>query len=411
MLKPNVFSLLPRTSCALRFAWQGLITARQRALLALLGIMIGVGAVVALISIGKSVERKALSEFEKMGTQVMNISMTSGEFGLVKKHGPTSLKNIRPEQIIAAIKALPEVELVSELLSIACQANESNRQQTQQQLNAVAPEFAQIAALKMSTGRFLHPLDREQLWVVLGAQVASQLQQGGSRLQPGSDLSLCGTRMRLAGIVKSQPASETISIDIDHSALISVAAGRRIDAFSPTETLIIRVHQEVSPLEFAPRLSTLLSELTGKEINITTAQKVIELRQQQAATYTRFLTALSSISLLVGSLGILNIMLIAVVERRREIGLRLAIGADDIDITLQFLFESMLLALAGGIAGILVGLIAAATVSHINNLPFVLPVFGIPLAIAVSLIVGVAAGLYPAMQAAKLNPVETLQSA
>ena len=165
----------------------------------------------------------------------------------------------------------------------------------------------------------------------------------------------------------------------------------------------------MSPIEFAPRLSAHLAELTGQEIQVTTARKVLELRQRQAASTTRFLVALSSLSLLVGSLGILNVMLMAVIERRREIGLRLAIGADDLDIVLQFLFESVLLGLAGGAAGLVLGLVAAGVVTAVAGLPFVVTPSGVALALGISIAVGVASGLYPALQAARLPPVEALQ--
>jgi putative ABC transport system permease protein len=402
--------LQPRLRSALWFAVHALRSARQRALLALLGVTIGVAAVVALVALGQGMERQALDEFKAMGTQVINVTLADRE---TDPADPRAAHTARPRKplagdvLVEAVAALPEVELVTEVASLSCPGTAS----AQHPLSAARPQLQAILGLKLAGGRFLHPLDRHELWVVVGARSARQLGRGRS-LQPGSLLTLCGRTLRVAGVLAPMSAAEAVMpISLDQGLLVSTQAGRRIDPQAPAAQLALRLRPEVSPLAFEPRLAAWLEDLTGQEIQVTTARKVLELRQSQAATATRFLAALSSLSLLVGSLGILNVMLMAVLERRSEIGLRLAIGADDIDIGLQFLCESVLLALAGGAAGLVLGLGAAALTAAAARLPFVITPGGIALALGISTAVGVAAGLYPALKAARLAPVEALRTA
>jgi putative ABC transport system permease protein len=405
-------TLPSRLRSALWFALHALGSARQRTLLALLGVTIGVAAVVALVSLGHGMERQALDEFKAMGMQVITVTLAEREAGPAG-HAAKGARPARPgkpltgDALVAAVAALPEVELVTEIHSLGCQGAAS----AQHPVSATRPHMQAILGLKLTSGRFLHPLDHHELWVVLGAQSARQMGRGRP-LTPGTVLTLCGRTMRVAGVLAPMSAAEAVvPISLDQGLLVSIQAGRRLDPQAPTAQLALRVRPEVAPLAFEPVLTTRLEALTGQEVQVTTARKVLELRQNQAATATRFLAALSSLSLLVGSLGILNVMLMAVLERRSEIGLRLAVGADDIDIGLQFLCESVLLGLAGGLAGLVLGLGVAAVAAAAARLPFVITPTGIVLALGIATVVGVAAGLYPALKAARVAPVEALRTA
>ncbi|HEU4460526.1 MAG TPA: ABC transporter permease [Methylibium sp.] len=400
------------------FALQGLGTARERASLALLGIVVGVAAVVALISIGKSVERQALAEFDAMGTQVVHVRVWQGpgfeHLGApVARAPPKPHVPLRPLLALHDVLALPEVELGSELMPVLCEPAAAGGRQggSATPVVAVRPDMQHILGVKVARGRFLHDLDKKALWVVLGHEVDRQLQAAGVATQPGAALSFCGTTFHVAGVLSAAGNSETtVPVRIDASIFVSVSAAARLPQFDREQSFAMRVRPDVSPPAFARTLEDRLRQ-EGRQVQTTTSQKIIELRRRQAATYTRFLTALSSISLFVGGLGILNIMLVAVVERRREIGIRLAVGAEDTDIVLQFLMESTLLSMAGGALGIVVGLLAAAGAAWLTQLPFVLSAGSIASALAISLVIGVSAGVYPALRASREDPVDALQGA
>jgi putative ABC transport system permease protein len=371
-------------------------TNRQRVLLAVLGVAIGVAAVVTLVALGKGLERQADDDFKAIGTQVINLSLQEPEWALMdaKPAARSASRQRLPARALeASLAAMPEVELVSPVASHSC-AGESG---VSRQVSAVKPAIEQILGLKLGRGRFIHALDEDAFWVVLGAQAAQALAAKHGALEPGASLTLCGRVMRLAGVLSgNKVAAEVAPISLDDGILISTRAGERLDPGANINQFVLRARPDVQPLAFASQLSASLTELTGQQVQAVAARQMLELRRTQAETTSRFLVALSSLSLLVGSLGIVNVMLMAVLERRGEIGLRMAIGADDVDIALQFLAESVLLGLAGGGAGIVLGLAAAWACAGLASLPFVVPASGLAMAIGISTLVGMAAGLFPA---------------
>lgn len=397
---------------ATRFSLDALFNARLRAILALLGIAIGVAAVVTLVALGQGLERQAQNDFNAMGTQVIDVVLMDPEYGLEKGRQPSEsqvLKRLKWDALLAAVAALPEVELVSPEVAIQCSSSSSASQNFM--VSAVSPELEHVLGLSLSSGRFIHRLDGHEIWVVLGTKTAQELANKGQMLYPGTALSLCGHMMRLAGVLEHDNVSaDVVSISLGNGILVSTHAGERMEPGAVPKHLVIRVRPDISPIDFEPRLAAFINTLTGQTTEITTARQVLELRRTQAQSTTRFLAALSSLSLFVGSLGILNVMLMSVLERRAEIGLRMSIGADDIDIGLQFLAESMLLGLAGGGVGLIIGVCAAWVIASAVQLPFVLTASGLLLAFGISLFVGMAAGLFPALKATKLKPVEALQS-
>lgn len=397
-----------RLRSATGFALQGLGSAPQRAWLALLGVALGAASVVALVLLGQGLEQQALDELRGLGTQVVSAALMPRQGAAA---GPQRKQPLR-EALAAAVAALPEVEQASEVVSLSCPGSAD----PSFSLSAVRPELARILGLQLAGGRFLHALDGAEPWVVLGAQSARQLalQPGRDRrtVAPGAELSVCGRVMRVAGVLAPMSAAESmLPVALDQGLLVSGVLGRRIDPVAAPAHLVLRLRPGVSPLDFEPRLMALLGELTGQDVQVTSARRLLDLRRRQAALMTRFLAALGAISLLVGALGILNVMLVAVLARRREIGLRLAVGADDIDIGLQFLVESALLGLAGGALGLAVGLGAGWGVALWAGLPLVVLPGSVGLGLGPALAVGIAAGLYPAWQAARLAPVTALRAA
>ena len=408
-----------RCTRALGFAVQALAAARQRALLAWVGMAIGVCAVVALAALGKSVERQALSEFDQLGTQVVTVSLmqdTADPAASPGAAGPLASHAARRSgtDVMSALFAAPEIEAATELMSVPCQPDgtpSAAQASRPAEMTAVRPQLQDILRIKLETGRFLHRLDKAEPWVVLGWEVAKRMRTAGKRTEPGATLMVCGKALQVAGVMLPMSMSEsTVQLSLDHAMLVSVHTAARLGRMPEPGRFVMRLRDGVSPTDHAPRLETLVHAATGKAVLVDTAQKIIDLRRDQTEMFTRYLVALSAVSVLIGGLGILNVMLMSVLERRREIGLRLALGADDIDIALQFLFESLLIALAGGTAGIVLGIAAAAGVAALAQLPFVAPLSALGTGLLLSLLVGSGSGLYPAVKAARMEPVATLQS-
>lgn len=412
-LTPDTSPQRASVSSAIRwawhFAWQSVTAGRQRAILAMIGITIGIAAVVALLSIGKSVERQALKEFETIGTQVVSAAIESSLNA--EATGPNKSTTIKLDQWRHLVSTQPAVAKWSDVTSLSCNPNSTAHQALDIQLTVVRPQLLDVLGLKMAAGRFLAAVDQQQKWMVLGQQAYQRLVTQGQNANPGEWVSLCGQRLQIVGILApSAEANGTlIPFRLDSAALISPSAAARIDPQARIDYLMMKLHEHESPIRFAQQWKQQVLDETGQDIVVTTAQKIIELKQRQAQTYTRFLLGLGSISLLVGALGILNIMLIAVVERRREIGIRLALGAQETDIALQFLMESILLGAAGGVLGLVIGLLLSAVVCWAIKLPWALSLVSLPLALLMSIVIGALAGMIPARQAARLDPIETLQ--
>ncbi len=394
---------------ALIFALQGLATARQRALLALLGILVGVAAVVALMTIGKGVEQQVLAEFQSMGTQVIQLTIDSGS----ELPGQQMRPRQRPESLLTFARSQPEVSLASSMQSLGCNKALllSKHDDAPLSIVAVSPSIQEILGLQLAAGRFLHVLDGHAMWIVLGHRIHERLRTAGLPTALGDALALCGQTTYIAGVLAPGSVSNsTIYLDASETIFMSEPAAARLGAGFSGQSVVLRVRPDVSPVNYAAQLKRKVRDELGATVEILTAQKIIELRLRQAAIYTRFLTALSSISLLVGGLGILNVMLVTVAERRREIGLRMAVGADESDVVFQFLFESVLLALAGGVSGVVLGVLVASGILALTNLPLVVSITSIVLAMLLSLLVGTLAGAYPAWLASRQDPVIALQS-
>ena len=255
--------LWSRTRSAFRFARDALGSARQRALLALLGIAIGVAAVVTLVALGQGLERQAQEDFKAMGTQVIDLALADPEAGLVKtkkSNEPRARNRLKWDDFVATIAAMPEVELISQKVPLSCPSvSLQNRL-----VSAVSPDLTRILGLKLSTGRFIHALDGNDLWVVLGANTAQQLASNGQVLEPGTMLSLCGRSLRLAGVLERDNVSaDVVAISLDDGILVSVPAGQRMQSDAMPNNLVLRVRPEVSPNEFAVRLQAYVSKLTG----------------------------------------------------------------------------------------------------------------------------------------------------
>lgn len=395
---------------ALVFAVQGLATARQRAVLALLGILVGVAAVVALMTIGKGVEQQVLAEFKSMGTQVIQLTADSGNEETSVKKMPSKMPS---KSLLTFARSQPEVSLASSMQSLGCNKALLMSKHDDEPLSivAVSPSIQEILGFQLSAGRFLHSLDGYAMWIVLGHRMHERLRSAGLPVAIGDALALCGQTVYIAGVLKSGgAANSTLYLDASETIFVSEAAAKRLGADFSSETVVLRLKSNVSPVAYAAQLKSKIRNELGKVVDILTAQKIIELRLRQTAIYTRFLTALSSISLLVGGLGILNVMLVTVAERRKEIGLRMAVGAEESDVVLQFLFESVLLALAGGVGGVILGGLVASGILTITKLPLVFSLSSVVLAMLLSLLVGTLAGAYPAWLASRQDPVIALQS-
>ena len=396
-------------------ALNSLTANKLRSGLTALGIVIGVAAVVAMLAIGEGATNSITSQIESIGSNLLFVR-SGGE-----SSNPEPLTLSDAEAIASAIQA-PSVAAVAPILQgqvdVAVAGASTNSTAV-----GVTSEYFAVQSTGLSEGQMITDAQNEELAsvVLLGTEVADELFGRTSNLI-GESVRINGQIFRVTGVLEEQGGTNFGSADNQVLVPLSTAqvrlmrrqANDQVDLIyvqaRSSETVAAAV-EEVSQVLRARHLSTLGED----DFSIQNTQSILDTASAITGTLTLFLGGIAGISLLVGGIGIMNIMLVSVIERTREIGLRKAMGARRRSIQLQFLIESSLLSLGGGIIGILLGWGISRLVSGIgsfggNPLNPVVSLDSILLAVIFSTAVGVFFGLYPAARAAKLEPVEALRS-
>jgi putative ABC transport system permease protein len=399
-------------------AWGGVTTHKLRSLLTILGIVIGVSAVIALMSIGKGAEADILARIQTLGPDLMMISpgSTMGAGGVRSAAGSATTLTMEDADAIAAKTEL--VNYVSPIFSRNLQLIAGN-QNMNAQVVGTAPQYMQTYNLNTVQGTFFSDYDyqRGTRVAVLGSTVAGTLYGANDPL--GRDLRIGTIIVRVIGVLGSKGS---VSGSPDNMVLIPLTAMQQAVAQQRTargEQVISSISLKVKDLD---KTSLIIQQLTdtlrtrhrlaataANDFTITSMEEVASTVSETMATTTMLLGAIAAISLLVGGIGVMNIMLVSVLERTREIGIRKALGARDSDIWIQFLIESAFLTLAGGLIGVALGWGVSYIVTSVWTMRTLVSVDIIILAVSVSVAIGLFFGFYPAWQASRLNPIEALR--
>ena len=388
----------------LRLALSRLRTSRLRAALTMLGVIIGVASVVALVSVGQGTTTNITDRLSELGTNLLTISPTS-----MSSDGSTSL-------------SLEDAEAIAELSSVAGVAPEVETNQTvtagdestDTGVVGTTAAYADVRAFEVWQGTSLTDVavDRGLRVAVLGASTAEDLGLGADDL--GTEISIGGIPFTLIGILQPKGGSgfadpddlvlvpvatvqkHFVGGDSVRSIGVSVAAAADMDATNAEITALLRERHELAATD-------------DDDFSVFDQTQLLEAASSISATLTLLLGGIASISLVVGGIGIMNIMLVSVRERTREIGIRKAIGARRRDILAQFLVEALTLSLLGGLIGILLGLAVSAAIGQVAGWGFAFDPVTVLAAFLSSLAVGVVFGVWPARQAARLDPISALR--
>jgi putative ABC transport system permease protein len=383
-----------------RLASVGLRTRRLRAGLSALGIAIGVAAIVAVLGLSASSQAGLLAEIAKLGTNLLTVQNGQGFNGSVAELSQAAPGMIARLPGVQQVQSTGQVGGVSVFRSPLIPAIETNALQVQ----AASVGLPAAVGTSLARGRFLNPATATQPVAVLGATAAQRL--GIDRLFPGERILAGSTWFYLAGILK--PA--VLAPDIDSSILIGYPAAQRYLGFDGhPSTIYLRANDSA-----VQRVDSLLAAQANPEnpSNVQVSQPSAALVAQADAksAFNVLFLGLGAVALLVGAIGVANIMVISVLERRSEIGLRRALGATEGHIRVQFLAEAILLSLTGGIAGIAAGAAAVAIYAHAKGWATVIPPLAWAGGLAAAILIGAAAGLLPALRAARLSPTQALWS-
>jgi putative ABC transport system permease protein len=394
----------------LRDALTNLYVAKLRSLLAVLGILIGTASVVAMVSGGELATRQALNEFKALGTDLLAVTISQGEqSNETEASAENAGKKLSPDEVLDLKDVSPDIIQVAPYINVYANATFASRSIDAGVLG-VTEDFFGVAKLQMLRGRFVRYLDKYSAFCVVGSNVYEQLK--GYALDPiGEQINLGGTIFTIIGALKPWQENSFIYASLNDSIFIPIEAATVISKYADISNIVIKLTPQAN-IEYviADITKKLETEAPGKKLYFQSAKQFIKGMEHEREILTIFLGLIGSIALVVGGIGIMNIMLVSVTERRREIGIRLAIGAKRRDIQMLFLVESVTLALFGGICGVLIGILISYILALSKGWEFTL--FFMPPAIGfgVSVCIGIFFGFYPAYKASKLDPIETLRS-
>jgi len=388
---------------------------KMRTALAMLGVVIGIGSVIALISLGQSSQRSIEIQIQSLGSNLLTVSpgsLTSG--GIRGTSGGKTTLTYSDAKAITSSPQITTVKNVSAEYSSSAQIV-AGRNNTNTRVIGVTPEYSSVRSVIVTSGSFVtqRNLDGMSKVAVLGPQTAADL--FGENVDPvGKTIRINKLSFNVIGVTESKGGSGFMNQDdqvfvplttaqkllfgVDHLNIISIEA--------LNQEVMAQARDQIGYFLLGRHK---IKDPQNADFSIMSQEDILGTVAQVTGTFTTLLSGIAAISLIVGGIGIMNIMLVTVTERTREIGLRKALGAKKKTITAQFLLEAVVVTFVGGLIGIILGISTSYTISNFMNLPFTFSFSSILLAFGVSASIGILFGWYPARKAAKLQPIDALR--
>jgi len=393
-----------------KLALRSLMANKMRSFLSMLGIIIGVGAVISMLALGAGAQARVMEQMSAMGTNLLLVrSGQSGQRGV----RTTTAQTLTVEDALAIVDEVPEVAAAAPDVSGKVQAKYLNKNANTTLTGANVPYF-DIRNYTVAAGRTFTESEAEGMAkvAVLGADAAKNLFEDADPL--GETIKVNGMNFRVVGVLKAKgdqgwfnpddqvlvpyttAMKQVLGLDHLRGINVQVADGANVQEAETAVAKVLRTRHRLRP---------------GQEddFHVRNQAEMLEAASTMTQTFTILLGGIASISLVVGGIGIMNIMLVTVTERTREIGVRKAIGARDRDILRQFLFEALLMSGLGGLMGVAAGSGVSAAISRLTQFGTIIEISSVLLALSFSAGVGIFFGYYPARRAARLNPIESLR--
>ena len=392
-------------------AWASLIANKMRSILTMLGIIIGVAAVIALVSIGNGVKQDIQNSISSLGSNLLMVMP-----------GAPRTPGVRPSQGSMKSLKVSDYQAISKLDGVkAASPYTANSYVTIYQsknwtttVSGVSSNFQDVNNWTMAEGRFISSknVENRERVAVVGQTVVKNLFAGEDPV--GKEIRVKNIPFRVIGVLNSK-GNGTMGNDQDDTIFIPyTTAMERVEGVDYWRMVYVVANDDngidrlQSDIENLLRVRHSIKDTNLDDFNIQNMKSIMETMEQTTGTLTLFLGAVAAISLVVGGIGIMNIMLVSVTERTREIGIRKALGATYFVIVTQFLIEAVVISLMGGLIGIALGIGASKLIGLASGMSTVISVPTIVLSFAFSMAIGLVFGIYPARKAAKLNPIDAL---
>ena len=393
-------------------AWASLIANKMRSLLTMLGIIIGVAAVIALVSIGFGVRQQIQDSISSLGSNLLMVYPGAPRTPGVR---PTaaSQKTLKVKDY-ETLKKLNDVDMISPVAGSSSYVIVYTNKHWTTTVNGINSDFQYITNWTMKSGRFITDaqVERRERVAVIGSTVAKNL--FGDENPVGKDIRIKNDPFKVVGVLDTK-GSGSFGNDQDDIVFIPyTTAMERVRGVDYLSMIYIKakdgadLNRVQSDIENIMRVRHKIKNPELDDFNVRNMATIMETVNETTGTMTLFLGAVAAISLLVGGIGIMNIMLVSVTERTREIGVRKALGATYRVIVMQFLIEAVVISLIGGAIGVVFGIGASKLISAATSMKTVISMGPILLSFGFSMAIGLIFGIYPARKAAKLNPIDAL---
>jgi putative ABC transport system permease protein len=400
-------------------AWTSVVTHKLRSFLTILGVVIGVAAVIILMSVGKGATAQIESNFTRLGTNIIYVQPGSTSASGVRS-GFGSATTLTYEDSEAITKNVANIEAIAPYSSSRSQVI-ANSENDFVQITGVTSDYQTVFKLTVTNGEFItsYEYTRKSKVALLGSDVATTL--FGEDDPVGQKIRMNNNVFTVVGVLESTGSSMQNSTDELILVPLSTLQGMMSRSLTTSgDHIVSQVVLTVTDKKYIDQVKsdiTTLLETRHKiasgaddDFSLSTMDELLSTITESTHTMTLLLGAIAGISLLVGGIGVMNIMLVSVLERRREIGVRKALGARERDIWGQFLVDSALLTFAGGIIGVIIGWGGSYLVDYFGTMTTLVTPDIVVLAVAVSVGIGLFFGFYPAWQASRLDPIQALRS-
>ncbi|HSW93813.1 MAG TPA: ABC transporter permease [Gammaproteobacteria bacterium] len=385
--------------------WRNLLARKLRSVLALMGILVGTASVVAMMTSGKLATNEALKQFKLLGTDLLAVTISDQTaFSSSGSHASLSLDQAKDLLHVdpGILKVAPYVQVYDPM--------QFNGHALEGAVFGVTENFAIITHLQMASGRFISDMDHTAPFCVIGDELYQQIRQF-TRVNPiGQQIQVGRHVFTIMGIAALSSQNSFVNGNVNHAILVPIQTAFLSNAYAAINSILLQLSEKAESDHVEKHVEDYLRKnLSGKQTLFRDAKELVLRMEKQNAIFTVFLGLIGGVSLLVGGIGVMNIMLVSVVERRREIGIRLAVGATRRNIQFLFLVEAVMLAMAGGFLGVIIGMGVAYVVALYSDWPFTLFLMPPLIGFVVSVATGIFFGFYPAYQASRWDPVVALR--
>lgn len=384
---------------SLKMAVSSILSNKLRTFLTMLGVIIGVGAVIIAVGFAEGSTESITSNIESIGTNMLTVSLMGRR-----------TSNITYDDVAEEIEKIEEIEAYAPVVNGSAYIKNSSNTSISTSYVGTSETYATVNDKTVQEGRFLTSFDiKGSLNVaVIGTYISNELFPDGNAV--GSYIKFNNQSFKIVGILTQTEDGEEGTAD--DTMIIPYTVAQRLSRAGSVSTINVRAKDADDVENLKETIENTLYAIYENEdyYRVTSQQAMLETLSSVTDTLSIVLAGIAAISLVVGGIGIMNIMIVSVTERTREIGIRKAIGARKANILIQFLIESLIITLLGGITGIILGCAGITIIGKLGLVPAVYSVKWMGISIGVSLFIGVAFGLFPAYKAAKMDPIKALRT-